>query len=178
MAVIGAAAACSGPCDPSVVDYALYAGLVLVALAGVWAAYKVARWSVSKRGVTSRAVPIATIFATATALAILLVGFPRTKFVPSAITVGRKGVETTDPIYLQGSYAVTWRATPTDGSSCHLDAELVEESQPGNVTELVSVNVSGPSQEGESGSLVSLAGARYIVHATTACDWQVRFRPI
>lgn len=172
---LDAAPGCSGPCNPTIWDLIAYVGLGAVLFGLVAASYIVAR-RVKASKKTNGVLRLFTGVGALTAITVLVWAFPRPHFVPSAITVGLRGVEKTDPFYLLGNYSVTWVAEPVGTSTCDLTAELQVADSGVKVRDLVSVNLDA-KRTGDSPALHALPGAQYQVAATSDCDWKITFEP-
>jgi len=106
--------------------------------------------------------------------AIVVPRYPRPTFVPEGIVAGTGGSGEIDPLYLSGSYAVTWTLEPAADTRCRLDAGLYRADDGGFVMQLVTATT---TLSGEASGIDSLPGARYIIKATSECKWRVMFDP-
>lgn len=113
---------CFGPCDPSIFEWIGYALLLVGAGALVAIAYVLARRVSARRRANPAFVPIAVIGIAIVLAAIVVPRYPRPTFVPAGINAGLNASGVTDPLYLAGSYAVSWTLEPEPDSSCQLEA--------------------------------------------------------
>lgn len=157
---------CFGPCDPSIVEWLAYAGLLLIAAGLATLAYIVARRpraGQASSNLSSRGLMIAAIVL----LVVVAPRWPRPAFAPAAVVAGLPGSGETDPFYLQGSYVVTWAAP------CQFTAALYR----GDDRTLVSELVSTASPSGASSNVDPLLGAAYYIHGNSGCEWRVTLTP-
>jgi hypothetical protein len=176
--VVMSTAACSGPCNPNIWDFLAYAGLIVLALGAVGLAYATARLLERTGRFSPRIIPLLPLAAIVVAIAVVGLQFPRPRFEPSTVVAGGRDLDQTDPIYLQGSYAVAWTADTQGASTCHLAVALFQAEASVKVQDLVTAVVAQPSQAGDSPPVRDLPGAPYVLRASSDCDWRVTFDPV
>jgi hypothetical protein len=168
-------APCSGPCNPSIFEWIGYGVLLLAAAVAVVVAYRLARWIRVRSGGHSAIVPIVVV-GTGLVLALLVIPrYPRPTFVPFGVSAGLEASGEIDPIYLAGSYTVSWRLQPATGSSCHLAASLNRAADRAFVTQLVT---STESLSGDAPTIDALPAASYVIVGTSECEWRVMLTPV
>jgi hypothetical protein len=169
---------CFGPCDPSLLDYAAYIGVVLVAVAAVGIAYVLARRVATAVGLHGP-VPSVISIAVAVLLAVaVLPRYPRPTFIPSSLTAGLPGSGRTDAFYLQGSYSVTWSDARLSPLTCPVDAALIRDEDGVQVARLTAADVQQrAAQTDQPDTLTGLSGGAYYLDAVSSCEWRVTLTP-
>ena len=167
-------APCSGPCNPSIFDWIGYGVLLVAAAVAVVVAYRLARWIRVRSGGNSVFVPIVVV-GTGLVLALLVIPrYPRPTFVPFGVVAGLEGSGEIDPIYLAGSYSVSWTLKPATGSSCLLAVALYRAADRGLVMQLVT---STELPSGDASNIDALPAASYVIVGTSECEWRVMLTP-
>ena len=106
--------------------------------------------------------------------AILVPRYPRPTFVPAGMTAGRDASGETDPLYLAGSYAVSWTLEPGPDTACQFEAALYRAADRTLIGQLVATT---GVLSGEASGIEALAGAGYIIEAKSDCKWRVMLTP-
>ena len=165
---------CFGPCDPSIVEWIGYGGLLVAAGVLVVIIYMIGR-----RAAAGRRTWITVVnglgLAAAVASAVLVVPrYPRPVFHPAGINAGLDGSGRIDSLYLAGRYAVSWTLQPAEGSPCHLEARLHLSSDGRFFAQLVPLTA---AQSGDAADTDGLPGAGYFIEATSDCEWRISVTP-
>jgi hypothetical protein len=151
-----------------------YALLLVGAGALLAIAYVLARRVSARRRATPAFVPIAVIGIAIVLAAIVVPRYPRPTFVPAGINAGLDASGVTDPLYLAGSYAVSWTLEPAPDSSCQLEAALYRAADQKFIMQLVAATT---AVSGETSGIESLAGDGYVIEARSECKWRVMLTP-
>jgi len=151
--------------------------LILLALGAVGLTYASARALVRSGRVSPRIVPIATAAAVGLGLLVVVANFPARQFVPGTVVAGGRSIDETAPVFLRGTYMVSWTADPSGAGSCPLEVALYRAADNVKVKDLVSVVASDTNRAASLPEIEGLPGADYKLKAVSSCDWRVTFSP-
>ena len=175
----GAATRCPGWCDPIEPDLLLFGLAVAGAVVGVFLVYLLARRVLrSWRGAAGLSAAMAVGVAIALTAGLTAGGLDIVqRHSRLDVAFGPHGLTPVDPVFLGGDYVVRWSAA-SGPALCHLQAHLLETSDPSYVDVLANAAIGAGSNLGGTDAFLSVPRGEYYVDAVTDCaTWTITLTP-